>query len=64
MLAEKAQPYRNKVKERFDKCSREDTLVGDMVLRWEERKDDKKRHKKFANMWLGPFKIAKVSSTK
>ena len=59
MLAEKAQIYMNKVKARFDKRTKEDTfLLGDMVLRWDAKKDEKRNLWKFDNMGLGPLKIA------
>ena len=51
----------NKVKERFDKRIKEDTLLlGDMVLRWDAHRDEKGKHWKFDNLWLGPFKIANI----
>ena len=61
MLAKKVQTNRNKVKARFDKQTKEQTfLLGHVVLIWDAQKNDKKKHGNFDNMWLGPFKIAKV----
>jgi hypothetical protein len=31
--------------------------VGDLVLRWDGRNQDKGKHGKFDHLWLGPFKI-------
>ena len=33
--------------------------MGDMVLKRDARKDEKGKHGKFDNLWLGPFKISK-----
>jgi len=43
----------------FDKKSKHDTFrEGDLVLRWDVRREDKPKHGKFDNLWFGPFKIA------
>ena len=34
--------------------------MGDMVLKWVARRDEKGKHGKFDNLWLGPFKIEKI----
>ena len=31
-----------------------------MVLRWDARKEQKGKHGKFDNLWLGPFIISKI----
>ena len=60
-LAEKAKAYREKIKEIFDRKVKEDTFsFGDMVLRWDARKEQKGKHGKFDNLWLGPFVISKI----
>ena len=57
-LVEKTQSYKTKVKERFGKkVKKYSLLIGDMVLRWNARLDEKGKHGKFDNLWLGPFKI-------
>jgi hypothetical protein len=33
-------------------------LPGDLVLKWEARKEDAGKHGKFDHLWFGPFKIA------
>ena len=34
--------------------------VGDLVLRWDARKDEKGKHGKFSNLWIGPFTVIKI----
>ena len=58
---EKAQLYRAKVKNMFDRNIKENTFTeGEMVLRWDARKEQKGKHDKFDNLWFGPFLISKV----
>ena len=53
--------YRLKIKSRFDRNIKENTFsVGDMVLRWDARKEQKGKHGKFDNLWFGPFLVSKV----
>ena len=53
--------YRKKIKERFDRKIKENTFsFGDMVLRWDARKEQKGKHGNFDNLWLGPFIISKL----
>ena len=60
-MEEKAQLYRLKVKERFDRKIKENTFsVGDMVLRWDARKEQKGKHRKFDNLWFGPCIVSKI----
>ena len=60
-IMEKAEAYKTKVKESFDKKVKKDTfLVGDAVLRWDARNDEKGKHRKFDNLWLGLFIIIKM----
>ena len=33
--------------------------MGDMVLKWDARRDEKGKHWRFDNLWFGPFKISK-----
>jgi hypothetical protein len=33
-------------------------LPGDLVLKWDARKEDSKKHDKFDHIWYGPFKVA------
>jgi hypothetical protein len=60
-LNEEFEAYQSKVKATFDKKTKKDSFkAGDLVLRWDARREDKSKHGKFDNLWFGPFKIAKV----
>ena len=60
-MEERAQLYRRKIKERFDKKIKESSFLnGDMVLRWDARKEQKGKHGKFDNLWFGPFIVSKI----
>lgn len=53
-----AQMHQDKIKEAFEKHTKVDDFeLGDLVLKWDARKEDKGKHGKFDHMWLGPFKI-------
>ena len=50
-MEEKTQIHRRKIKERFDKNIKKSTFsYGDMVLRWDARKEQKGKHGKFDNL--------------
>ena len=52
--------YRLKIKEKFDRKIKYNSFsVGDMVLRWDARKEQKGKHGKFDNLWFGPFLVSK-----
>ena len=60
-MEEKAQLYRLKIKERFDRKIKDNNFsVGDMVFRWDARKEQKGKHGKFDNLWFGPFIVSKI----
>jgi len=49
----------------FDKKSKErEFLLGDLVLKWEARREDTGKHVKIDHLWFGPFKIAVVEGKK
>jgi len=53
-----AQLFQDKVKKMFDKGTKDDDFqVGDLVLRWDARSEDKGKHGKFDHLWVGPYKI-------
>ena len=59
-VEEKAQLYRLKIKDRFDKKIKDNTFsIGDMLLRWDARKEQKWKHGKFDSLWFGPFLVSK-----
>ena len=53
--------HRKRMKESFDKKVKKDVFaVGDLVLRWDARKDEKGKHGKLDNLWIGPFTVIKI----
>ena len=58
---ERAQILQEKLKKMFDKRTKaEDFCIGNKVLRWDSRKEDKGKHGKFDFLWKGPFIISVV----
>jgi transposase InsO family protein len=55
---EKLQKYQDNMKALFDqKTKHREFLPGDLVLKWEARKEDSGKHDKFDHIWCGTFKI-------
>ena len=55
---EKLQKYQDNMKALFDqKAKNREFLHGDLVLKWEARKEDVGKHGKFDQIWCGPYKI-------
>jgi len=55
------QVYQDKIKANFDKHAKaKDIQVGDFVLKWDARQEDKGKHGKFDNLWLGPLIVTHV----
>lgn len=49
------------MKELFDKKARERNFKkGELVLRWDARREDKGKHAKLDNLLFGPFNIGEV----
>ena len=48
------------VKRWFDKhkAANKEFEVGDLVLKWDHPHDEKGKHTKFQQLWVGPFQIA------
>ena len=44
----------------FDKhkAGKREFEVGDLVLKWDHPHDQKRKHTKFQQLWIGPFQIA------
>ena len=56
---EKVQKYQRKVKQVFDKRAKLTSFkLGDSVLKWDARHEDKGKHGKFDELWKGPFFIS------
>jgi hypothetical protein len=46
------------MKEIFDKRSKERSfMTGDLVVKWDAKREEKGNHGKFDKLWLGPFHI-------
>jgi len=53
---QRSQVLQEKLKKIFDKRTKaEDFYIGDKVLRWDSRRDDKGKQGKFNFLWKGPF---------
>jgi len=45
----------------FDKKAKDrEFLLGDLVLKWEARREDIGKHGKFDHLWFGPYNIATI----
>jgi hypothetical protein len=55
---EKLQKYQDNMKALFDQKAKDrEFLPGDLVLKWEARKEDVGKHGKFDQIWCRPYKI-------
>jgi hypothetical protein len=53
--------YQSKVRASFDKKTKKENFQeGDLVLRWDSKREDKPKHGNFNNLWFGSFKVVKV----
>jgi len=58
---DRAQIVQERLKKAFDKRTKaEDFYIGDKVLRWDSRREDKRKNAKFNFLWRGPFIISVV----
>ena len=54
----KSQVIQDKIKNIFDKKTKDDDFyVGDKVLKWDSRREDRGKHDKFDFLWKGPYVI-------
>ena len=54
----KALQKQDNIKKIFDRRKKASNFnVGDKVLKWDSRREDKGKHGKFENLWLGPYLI-------
>jgi len=57
----RVQILQEKLKKSFDRRTKaEDFNMGDKVLKWDSRREDKGKHGKFESLWTGPFVIQEV----
>ena len=55
---QRAQVLQEKLKTIFDKRTKaEDFFIGDKVLKWDSKREDRGKHGKFDFSWKGPFII-------
>ena len=55
---DKAKIMQDKMKKTFDRRVKvDDFQLGDLVLKWDVRFEDKGKHGKFDHSWKGPYKI-------
>ena len=60
-VEDKLQKYQDNMKSLFNKKSKDmEFIPGDLVLKWEARKEDAGKHGKFDHLWFIPFKLAVV----
>jgi hypothetical protein len=53
--------YQNKIKLAFEKKAENDIFQeGDLVLRWDDKREENSKHGKFNNLWFGPFRVVEV----
>jgi hypothetical protein len=56
---DKLQKYQDNMKSLFIKKDKDmEFLLGDLVLKWDARKEDARKHGKFDHLWFIPLKIA------
>ena len=54
----RSQVVQEKIKKAFDKRTKaEDLYLGDKVLKWDSRREEKGKHRKFDFLWKGPYII-------
>ena len=57
-----SQLMQDKMKKSFDKKVKDDDFqLGDLVLKWDARFEDKGKHGKFDHLWQRPYKISTLS---
>ena len=58
---QRTQVLQDKLKKIFDKRTKaEDFFIGNKVLKWDSRREDKGKHGKFDFLWKGPYVIQVV----
>ena len=56
---DKLQKYQDNMKALFEKKDKDrEFLPGDLVLKWDTRREDAGKHNKFNHLWFRPFRIA------
>ena len=56
--------YQEKMKDLFDQHAKDKKMqVGDLVIIWDIRREEKGKHGKFDPLWFDPFKIVERGET-
>lgn len=59
---DRSQLMKDKMKKFFERKVKVDAFqLGDLVLKWDARFEDKGKHGKFDHLWQGPYKISGLS---
>ena len=54
----KTQVIQESIQKIYDKITKEDDFeLGDLVMKWDSRNEDKGKHGKFDSLWKGPYII-------
>ena len=54
----RTQLIRENIKKIFDKRTKAASFaIGDKILKWDARREDKGKHNKLDNLWMGPYII-------
>lgn len=57
----KTKEIHESIKKIFDRRTKDTNFhIGDTVLKWDSRREDKGKHGKFENLWKGPYLIQSV----
>ena len=58
----KALQKQDNIKKIFDRRTKASNFkIGDKALKWDSKREDKGKHGKFDNLWLGPYSIHSVA---
>ena len=64
-VAEKASIFQDRIKKIFvRKAKPNDFQQGDLVLKWDARREDNGKHGKFDHLWKGPYLITENHGNK
>ena len=61
-IYDRSQLMQDKMKKTFHrKVKVDDFQLGDLILKWDARFEDKGKHGKFDHLWQGPYKISTLN---
>jgi hypothetical protein len=62
---ERLQRYQDKMKALFDQKAKDREFIpSNLVLKWESRKEDARKHGKFDPIWSSPYRILALEGKK